>query len=231
VTQGRSEGFDYGRVVHVLVVDDNSELLELVRTSLEREGHVVSSAKTVAEATRRIDSDTFDVIVLDIGLPDGSGLDACRSARDKGIATPILILTANAAVDRRVEGLDAGADDFLAKPFAVAELRARVRALGRRRGVPSARTWAHGSAELDFAKRRATVDGREVPLTAKEWRILDVLVRARGNIVSRAHILDEVWNEGDTSAAASLDVLMTRIRKKLGSDAVRTVRGEGYALA
>jgi DNA-binding response OmpR family regulator len=217
--------------VNILVVDDNAELLELVATSLEREGHRVTSVKTAAAARAKLDAETFDVIVLDIGLPDGSGIDVCRKTREKGIATPILMLTARAAVDQRVEGLDAGADDFLGKPFAVAELRARVRALGRRTGVPAARTWSHGAVELDFPKRHATVEGREVPLTAKEWRILDVLASARGRVVPRERILDEVWSDGDSSAAASLDVLMTRIRKKLGSDTVRTVRGEGYALA
>lgn len=191
----------------------------------------MTSVKTAAAAMARLDAETFDVVVLDLGLPDGSGIDVCREARDNGIATPILILTARAAIDQRVEGLDAGADDFLAKPFAVAELRARVRALGRRTGVPAARTWSHGDVVLDFPKRRATVGGREVPLTAKEWRILDVLASARGRVVPRARILEDVWNEGEASAAASLDVLMTRIRKKLGSEAIRTVRGEGYALA
>jgi DNA-binding response OmpR family regulator len=217
--------------VRILVVDDNPELLQLVVTSLEREEHRVTSVKTAAVATARLEDETFDVIVLDLGLPDGSGIDVCRKARDKGIATPILILTARASVDQRVEGLDAGADDFLAKPFAVAELRARVRALGRRTGVPGPRVWSRGGVELDFLKRQATVSGREVPLTSKEWRILDVLALARGQIVSRSRILEEVWSEEDASAAASLDVLMTRIRKKLGSDTVRTLRGEGYALA
>lgn len=231
MTRRRGSSIGYGRGVYVLVVDDNAELLQLVATSLEREGHRVASVKTAKAATAQLEAETFDVIVLDIGLPDSSGIDVCRNTRDKGIATPILILTARAAVDQRVEGLDAGADDFLAKPFALAELRARVRALGRRTGVPAARTWSHGGVELDFPRRRATVEGREVPLTAKEWGILDVLASARGRVVARARILEEVWSEGDASAAASLDVLMTRIRKKLGSDAVRTVRGEGYALA
>ena len=217
--------------VNVLVVDDSAELLELVVTALEREGHKVATLTTAAEASAWLLTESFDVVVLDIGLPDGSGIDVCRKARERGLSTPILILTARATVDQRVEGLDAGADDFLAKPFAVAELRARVRALGRRTGSMAARTWSHGAVELDFPKRRATVEGREVPLTAREWSILDVLAAARGRVVPRARILEEVWSDGDAvAAAASLDVLMTRIRKKLGSDAVRTVRGEGYAL-
>ena len=217
--------------MEILVVDDNAELLQLVATSLEREGHRVTSVTTAAAAMARLGAETFDVVVLDLGLPDGSGLDVCRKAREDGVVTPVLILTARAAVEQRVEGLDAGADDFLAKPFAVAELRARVRALGRRKGVPAPQTWSNRTVALDFPKRRATVEGREVPLTAKEWRILDVLVTARGQVVPRLRILDEVWGEGDASAAASLDVLMTRIRKKLGSETIRTVRGEGYAFA
>lgn len=216
----------------VLVVDDNTELLELVATSLQREGHRVVTAASATDAEARLAAQSFDVIVLDVALPDGSGIEVCRKARARGVATPILFLTANAAVDRRVEGLDAGADDFLGKPFAVAELRARVRALGRRAGLPAAaRRWTRAGVELDFPKRRATVEGREVPLTAKEWSILDVLASAGGDVVARARILAEVWSDGDSSAAASLDVLMTRIRKKLGSDTVRTLRGEGYALA
>lgn len=216
--------------MHVLVVDDHAELLDLVTTSLERDGHRVTAATSVTEASARLASGTFDVMVLDLGLPDGSGLEVCRNVRESGSAMPILILTARRAVVQRVEGLDAGADDFLAKPFAVAELRARVRALGRRAAVPSARAWARDDVALDFARRRATVAEREVPLTAKEWGILEVLASAQGRVVTRARIIDEVWSERDESAVASLDVLMTRIRKKLGAAAVRTARGEGYAL-
>lgn len=217
--------------MHVLVVDDHAELLDLVATSLERDGHRVTAAKSVADATAQLAASTFDVLVLDLGLPDGTGLDVCRRVRESGSTMPILILTARRAVVQRVEGLDAGADDFLAKPFAVAELRARVRALGRRAAIPAARAWSRPGIELDFARRRASVASREVPLTAKEWGILQVLAGAQGRVVARGRIIDEVWGEGDESAAASLDVLMNRIRKKLGADAVRTVRGEGYALA
>ncbi len=162
-----------GLGVHVLVVDDHDELLELVVSSLERDGHHVVSVGTAAAATARLEGAGFDVIILDIGLAGDSGLDLCREVRERGVETPILFLTAQAAVEQRVRALDAGADDFLAKPFAVAELRARVRALARR-GLLAARTWSRGTVVLDFPRRRALVDGREVPLTAKEWGILDV---------------------------------------------------------
>lgn len=221
----------YGRAVRILVVDDNRELLALVTTSLAREHHDVFSVETAGAAMERLDDEAFDVIVLDLGLPDGSGMTVCNRVRESGIETPILVLTARSAIDQRVEALDAGADDFLAKPFAIAELRARVRALGRRKGAVAKRLWSRGSVEIDFLRRHAMLSSREVPLTSKEWRILDVLAAASGQVVSRRRILEEVWGDDDESAGASLDVLMTRIRKKLGSDVVRTVRGEGYALA
>ncbi len=217
--------------MRVLVVDDHEELLDLVATSLVRDGHLVTRARTTGEARHAIEQETFDVIVLDIGLPDGSGVDLCRGLREAEISTPILFLTARSGVAARVGGLDAGGDDFLGKPFAVAELRARVRALGRRRGLPAALSWTGAGVALDFSRRRASVALVEIPLTAKEWRILEVLASARGRVVARSRILEEVWGDDRSSAAASLDVLMARIRKKLGNEVVRTARGEGYALA
>lgn len=217
--------------MELLVVDDHPELLELVTRSLERDGHRVRAAKTARAADALLAQDHFDVIVLDVALPDGSGVEVCRRARSSDIATPILLLTAHARVEQRVEGLDAGADDFLAKPFAVAELCARVRALGRRRGVPSTLTWERGRVVLDFPRRSAHVGGRAVPLTAREWGIVECLAAARGRVVARANILAEVWGDDDRKdASASLEVLVVRIRKKLGDTVIRTIRGEGYAL-
>jgi len=217
--------------VLVLVVDDHAELLAVVGSALEGDGHRVVPAGSIAQANAALAAERFDVIVLDDALPDGSGVDVCRTFREGGLHTPILILTAHASVRQKVRGLDAGADDFLGKPFAVAELRARVRALGRRAASDPTASWSKDGVELDFSKRRALVSGREVPLTAREWQILALLVSARGRLVSRARILEDVWGDDRGTAAASLDVLMARIRKKLGSEFVRTLRGEGYALA
>jgi len=217
--------------VEILVVDDHPELLELVTRSLERDGHRVRAATTARNADVLLAGDRFDVVVLDVALPDGSGVDVCRRARGADIATPILLLTAHARVEQRVAGLDAGADDFLAKPFAVAELCARVRALGRRKGVPATLTWERGHVVLDFPRRAAQVGGCAIPLTAREWSIVEVLAAARGNVVPRADILADVWGDDDPErAAASLEVLIVRIRKKLGDNLIRTARGEGYAL-
>lgn len=217
--------------VRLLLVDDHPELVDLVHRAFVADGHLVRTATTVAAADEALADEPFDVIVLDLGLPDGSGLDVCRRARSAGLVTPILMLTAQTAVDQRVESLDSGADDFLGKPFAIAELKARVRALGRRLALPTALVWAQGQRSLDFSRRKALDAGTEVPLTMKEWCILEVLFLSQGRVVSRARLIEEVWGHEGDSAGSSLEVLINRIRKKLGADLVRTVRGEGYALA
>ena len=216
--------------MRILVVDDDADLRDLLRRALEREGHLVRTAGTLAEARRAGDAQS-DLLVLDLGLPDGSGLELCRALRDFGSAVPILVLTADSEVATRVELLDAGADDFLGKPFAVAELRARVRALGRRRGsAPPRATLVLDEVRLDIAARRAERGDASVALTAREWSILEALAARDGRVVARSTLLEETWGEATDSAASSLEVLIARIRRKLGPDVVRTVRGEGYAL-
>jgi DNA-binding response OmpR family regulator len=213
--------------VRLLLVDDHPELVELVARAFAADGHLVRTAPTAAEAERAMVDEPFDVIVLD---PDGSGLELCRQARRAQLPTPILMLTAQTAVEQRVESLDSGADDFLGKPFALAELKARVRALGRRAALPAALSWSSQCVSLDFSRRLALVSGAEVPLTAKEWSILEVLLMSRGRVVPRGRLIDEVWGSAGEGAGSSLEVLVNRIRKKLGAEIIRTVRGEGYAL-
>ncbi len=216
--------------MRILVVDDHDEVRALLRRALARDGHVVRTVGTLNGARDILAAREVDLVVLDLGLPDGQGLDLCREVRRAGGGLPILVLTAQSQMSRRLEGFEAGADDFLAKPFAVTELRARVRALGRRGALPQGTRVRAGRAELDLAARRATANGQEVPVTAREWSILDLLVRRGGRLVSREEILDIVWGEASAGNNASLDVLIGRIRRKLGEDLIRTVRGEGYAL-
>lgn len=216
--------------MRILLVDDEADLVELVRRALLGDAHRVDVARTLGEADRAIQENTYDVVVLDLGLPDGSGLEVCRRARAAKIPTPVLMLTAQTAVENRVESLDSGADDFLGKPFAIAELKARVRALGRRSGIPAELVWTRGDVSLDFPRRRASVGGQQVPVTAKEWGILEVLASSRGRVVSRSRLLDEVWGEASPSAESSLEVLINRVRKKLGADVIHTLRGEGYRI-
>jgi len=215
--------------MRVLVVDDDAELLELVERALVRDDHEVRTAESAEQALEILEQDRADLIVLDLGLPGASGEDLCRTLRQRGPSPAILVLTAQSAVSSRVRCLDSGADDYLAKPFAVAELRARVRAVGRRAAVPRPQLVVSGDVRLDFANRRAQVAGDEAPITAREWAILEVLASERGRVVGRGELLDRLWNQSNGAASASLEVLIGRIRRKLGSEMVRTVRGKGYA--
>jgi DNA-binding response OmpR family regulator len=215
--------------VRILVVDDNRELRALVVQALERDGHLTREAAAVSEARTALEEET-DLIVLDLGLPDGSGVAFCRELRAEGVELPILILTAHNRVDERVAGLDAGADDFLGKPFAIAELRARVRALGRRRTRPGLLLVQLQGVELDFGRRRATKGGALISVTTREWAILEVLASHAGRVVGRDEVLEAVWGHTDASAMSSLEVLVARIRRKLGDGVVTTLRGAGYQL-
>ncbi|HET6583794.1 MAG TPA: response regulator transcription factor [Nannocystaceae bacterium] len=214
----------------LLVVDDSLEVLDLVQRALERDGHEVRAATTIAEARQRIAAAPPDVMVLDVALPDGTGIDLCRALRSEGVRCPILLLTAHGDVPKRVAGLDAGADDFLAKPFAIAELRARVRALGRRGPIDRPVAIEIADIRLDLGARRAVRGDADIPLTAREWAVIELLVARRGRVVPRSTILEVVWGDVSDSANASLDVIMGRIRRKLGAEVLRTVRGEGYAI-
>jgi DNA-binding response OmpR family regulator len=163
-------------------------------------------------------------------LPDGSGQALCAELRAEGSSLPILVLTAKSAVASKVAVLDAGADDYLGKPFAVAELRARVRALGRRGATLHAVVHERGGLSLDFSARRALVDGKEAAITSREWAILQALMQRNGRVIARSELLDSVWGDDSEASSASLDVLIARIRRKLGAEVIRTVRGQGYAL-
>lgn len=216
--------------MRLVLVDDSEELLDLVERALIRDGHEVKTALTLAEAKAELRDTDPDVLILDLVLPDGMGVDLCRELRADGRAFPILLLTAHGEVQRRVEGLDSGADDFLAKPFAIAELRARVRALARRGPLTKTSSVRVGEAIVDLSARRAYRDDVEVPITNREWAILEMLLSRRGRVVERNALLINLWDDVSDKANASLDVIMGRIRRKLGEDFVRTVRGEGYTI-
>lgn len=217
--------------MRVLVVDDHAEVLELVQRALTKDAHEVVVASSLAQAQQRVRAHAPEIVVLDLGLPDGSGETFCRAIRRDGKGPAILILTAENRVASRVRCLDAGADDYLSKPFAVAELRARVRALSRRKSAPARPPrFENGDVRLDFEARRASRGGKEAPITEREWAILEALSAGAGSVVTRSELLERVWHRHGEAEAASLEVLIGRIRRKLGASLVRTVRGEGYAL-
>jgi DNA-binding response OmpR family regulator len=216
--------------MRILVVEDDEVVQGSVARALRVEGHAVTTAGDLASAREGV-AGGVDLIVLDLRLPDGFGLDLCRELRSEGSQTPILVLTALSEIARRVESLDAGADDFLAKPFAVSELRARVRALGRRGPTPRGLVVSVEDAVLDFGGRSASSAGKPVSLTAREWTILEILARRAGRVVTHNDLLDAVWGETTEALADTLAVLVGRLRRKLGMGLIRTFRGEGYALA
>jgi two-component system OmpR family response regulator len=217
--------------MRLLVVDDEAEMRELLSRNLGR-SHGVKTAGTCGEAEALLAMAQFDVVVLDVMLPDGSGIELCGRLRARGVETPILLLTAKGDVRSRVAGLDAGADDYLGKPFALSELRARVAALGRRGPLRRDRAIVIGPLVVDLEGRRVRLQERALPLTARELAIVDLLATRSGKVVGREDLLESVWGEATESARASLEVLVARIRQKLGSHAhlLQTVRGIGYVL-
>ena len=217
--------------MRVLIVDDHADTRKLLVRSLERASYGVTAAASCGDAEAALGQGRFDVVVLDVMLPDGSGIDLCSRLRAAKLRVPILLLTARGEVRDRVAGLDAGGDDYLVKPFAVAELLARVKALARRGPVVREPVLATGPIVVDLESRRVRVDGREVHLTGKELAIVEVLASHRGGVLTRHRLVESVWGDVTESATASLEVLIGRIRRKLGpgAAALRTLRGVGYA--
>ena len=210
-------------------------MAETVTLALRARGHAVHVAASLAGARAELAAGSCELAVVDVALPDGSGLDFCRAARSGGHDFPILVLSARSEVTDRVAGLDAGADDYLCKPFATAELVARVQALSRRgpRWTESTRTY--GSLRIDRDRRLVTLDGKAVPLTSRELDVVMFLAWRDGRAAPRDEILDALWGDCSETAGASLEVLVARIRRKLRStsvpEVVRTIRNVGYAWA
>jgi DNA-binding response OmpR family regulator len=221
----------------VLVVEDEEDIaFPLVRT-LEREGYDVEWVDSGQKALDDVSSKPADVLILDLGLPDMDGLEVCRKARDNGFDGAIMIVTARAGELDRVVGLDYGADDYMSKPFGLAELQARVRALLRRTQGAAAggqSSLDEGGLRIDVAARRVFSGDQEVPLTGKEFEVLNVLVANKDKVVSRTRLMADVWDENWYGSTKTLDVTIGRLRQKLESvgvtEKVVAVRGVGFRL-
>lgn len=220
--------------MELLLIEDELRLGKSIRKGLEESGHDCAWETTYAEGWTAARTRRFDAIVLDLSLPDGSGLDMLRQLRAEGINTPTLILTALGSVEDRVRGLEAGADDYLVKPFALAELLARLQAIRRRVGDRPAMTRAVGAVELDLSSRRVTRDGREIDLTPTEFTILEFLMRHQGGVVTRKMLSEQVWGEDFDGMSNLIEVHINHLRRKLDKgfpeSLILTVRGRGYAL-
>jgi DNA-binding response OmpR family regulator len=221
--------------LYVLVVEDERRLGQVIRKVLEEEGHTVDLAYDGEDGLAMAADGSHDVIVLDILLPGIDGLDVCRTLRANRVDTPVLLLTALDAVEDRVRGLDAGADDYLPKPFAFQELLARLRALGRRR-VQAREPDQLQVADLvlDLRRRRAQRAGKAIDLSPREFALLEFLMRNEGRVVTRTQILDHVWGYEYSPDSNLVDVYVTYLRRKVDRGherkLIRTVRGAGYAL-
>lgn len=217
--------------MRVLVVDDEAALADLVAKGLSRQDMAVDVTYRGDHADELLAVNDYDVVVLDRDVPGVHGDEVARRLASRGSLTRILMLTAATTLTDRVNGLELGADDYLAKPFEYPELVARVRALGRRSVAPVAPVLERAGIVLDTNRRMATRDGRPLDLTSKELGVLEALLRADGRIVSAEELLEKVWDMNIDPFTAAVRVTMSKLRKKLGRpDPIRTVPGEGYAL-
>ena len=216
--------------MRILLVEDEPDLGAAVQEHVRQAGHAVDWFQRLNLADAAMRTISYDALLLDLVLPDGKGLDFLRALRARRDAIPVVILTARDQISDRIEGLSAGADDYLVKPFDLDELIARLNAVARRYFGTTATARQFGPVEIELEARRARLDGVEVELTAREWAVLEVLVRRPNAIVSREQIEDALYAFEQEVESNAIEVYISRIRRKLGRDFVRTARGLGYRI-
>jgi two-component system response regulator QseB len=219
---------DCWRNVRLLLVEDDAMIGEAIRTGLKRDGFTVDWVHDGESADQVLRTDAFDLLLLDLGLPRKGGFQVLQALRARQQTLPVLIITARDAVADRVQGLDAGADDYLVKPFDLDELAARIRALLRRKSGRTEPEIAHLGVALNPATHRVTRDGREVALSPKEFALLQLLMERPGNILSRAQIEERLYGWGEEVESNAVEVHIHGLRRKLGTDFILNVRGVGY---
>jgi two-component system response regulator QseB len=217
--------------MRVLIIEDDPDLGDALALGLRQRGHAVDWFRDGAAADDAMHGASYDAVVLDLGLPGTDGMDWLRRWRGRGVAVPVLILTARDGVEERIAGLDAGADDYLIKPIALDELNARLRALQRRSAGRAQSVWTHGALEFDPAARRVRWQRKEVDLTGRELALLEVLLAHPQRVLSKAQLLEKLYDwSGADPESNTLEVHVHHLRRKLHPEIVRTVRGVGYAL-
>ncbi|MCR5863946.1 MAG: response regulator [Aquincola tertiaricarbonis] len=220
--------------MRLLLVEDDRMIGSTLRQALRLEGHAVDWVYDAKAALATLGSEAFALVLLDLGLPEperlGSGLDVLRQMRARGDLTPVIVLTARDALEDRVAGLDAGADDYLVKPFELDELAARMRAVLRRHAGRAAPLLQHEGITLDPATRQVTRDGTPVLLSAREFALLEALMARPGAILSRQQLEDKLYGWGEEVESNTVSVYIHQLRRKLGADVIRTMRGLGYYL-
>lgn len=216
--------------MRVLIVEDTADLARQLTQRLEADGYAVDCAGDGEEGQFLGETEPYDAVILDLGLPKIDGLSVLRNWRRGGVTVPVLILTARGSWHEKVQGIDAGADDYLAKPFSMEELLARIRALIRRAKGHAAADIACGPVVLDTRSGRVTVAGEPVELTAFEYRVLSYLMHRKGQVVSRSELIEHVYAQDFDRDSNTVEVFVGRLRRKIGADLIKTVRGLGYRL-
>jgi len=220
--------------MRLLLVEDNARLASLIREGLDRQGFAVDWCETVDGAEHALTINDYDLMLLDLGLPDGDGLDLIRSLRRRNESLPILVLTARGGLDDRVMGLDAGADDYLVKPFQTPELAARCRALLRRPGASLGTQLTSGNVVLDSAERSVTINGVTIVATPREVDLLECLLRRAGHVIAKPALESALYSMDAEVTPNALEACVSRLRKRItaagGDVQIRTVHGVGYAL-
>ena len=216
--------------MRVLIVEDEPNLRQQLQSTLEGAGYAVDTAGDGEEGLFLGETESYDAIVLDLGLPEIDGLTVLDRWRKQGKTTPVLVLTARDSWSDKVAGLDAGADDYVAKPFQTEELIARLRALIRRASGNASSELIAGDVRLDTRSGKVTLAGDPVKLTAQEYKLLSYLLHHKGKIVSRTELIEHIYDQDFDRDSNTIEVFVTRIRKKLGQDVITTIRGLGYSL-
>ena len=214
--------------MRVLVVEDEAALSRQLAASLGDAGHAVDCAADGERADFLAQTERYDVVVLDLGLPRVDGLTLLRRWRDAGLSMPVLVLTARGGWHEKVQGIDAGADDYVAKPFRMEEVLARLRALLRRAGGHVSSELRSGAIALDAREARVTLDGVPVKLTSHEFRVLSYLMHQRGRVVSQSELTEHIYAQAFDRDSNTVEVFIARLRRKLGPSSIETVRGLGY---
>ncbi len=217
-------------MTRILIVEDEPRLISFLEKGLRGNGFTTSHARNGASALAVASDVDFDLMILDLGLPDIDGLEVLRSLRERGQRLPVVILTARDEVSDKVDGFDLGADDYVTKPFRFEELLARVRARLRQGGTPEITVLAAADLELDLRTRHARAGGGTIELTAREFALLETLMRHAGQVLTREQILSHVWGYDYDPGSNVVDVYVGYLRRKLGEETVETVRGMGYRL-
>ena len=214
----------------VLIVDDEPQIRRFLRASLQAHDYQVIEAENGKEGVRACTVQKPDLLILDLGLPDGRGIDFLRNLRTKGSVTPVMILTAHDRITERIEGLNAGADDYMVKPFDLAELSARIAAVARRYSGNPNPLITLGKLEIDLAAHAIHGPDGQIDLSQREWIIFESLLQRPGQIVSKSQIEDQIYAFDSEVESNTIEVYVSRLRKKLGKDVVQTLRGLGYRL-